>query len=181
MGKILSWGKNRLVTRKKGGTSWQEWNTPIQNTTTVNTTKGEKKEAKIEGGENEAVKYGKNTYQLQAGIRLGAKDKKPVADNDGVVDGEYEVAVIPENITAPGIYINSCCISLEDTFSTEEGIQLTYAFDALTADEGDQLKYGTFTITETTKGDISTASAFSFQEISVEGGEAPASKNLLGK
>lgn len=180
MSKVLSWGKCRLATKKKDGAKWYEWTTPVENSTGVDPTKGEKKEAKIEGGENEAVKYAKTTYVLNTSIRLGAGDKKPVKDADGVVEGEYSVIVIPENITAPGLYIENATISLEDDFTTDVGVILNYAFDALAATFGDQLKVGTFTMTGGAT-DIGSATALSFTPIgNEEDSTVPSAIKLIG-
>ena len=49
--------------------SWIDIPTPVENSTKLTPTKGAKKEAKIEGGENEAVKYAANTYTFEFEIR----------------------------------------------------------------------------------------------------------------
>ena len=68
---VLGWGKPRILVKDLDatGAAWEELPTPVENSTQLATTKGDKQEAKIEGGENEDVKYGKNTYALTFNIR----------------------------------------------------------------------------------------------------------------
>ena len=64
----LSWGKPTIEFGKCGAngaapTTWTKLAyDPVESSTKLTPTKGEKKEAKVEGGENEAVKYARNTY-----------------------------------------------------------------------------------------------------------------------
>lgn len=147
---LLGWGKCRLFAKDLDteGAEWKEWPTPVENTTTLETTKGDKQEAKIEGGENEDVRYAKSTYVLNANIRAAKGRKKPIADSDGIIAHNYAVAVQPEDPDAVGIMIDKAKPSVADTFSTEEGAIWEYAFDALKPENGDQVKMGTVTVTE---------------------------------
>ena len=67
----LSWGKPTIEFGKCGAngaapTTWTELAyDPVESSTKLTPTKGEKKEAKVEGGENEAVKYARNTYAFE--------------------------------------------------------------------------------------------------------------------
>lgn len=153
---IPSWGKPRIVVKKKGetaaSTKFVEFYTPVENSTQLTTTKGEKKEAKIEGGENEAVKYKKNTYALAAQVRIGMENgttvrKKPLADSDGVIDGEFELWLQPEEADGLGLHMETCNISVEDAYTSEDGIILTYTFEAIKADGHDQVEWGKVEIT----------------------------------
>lgn len=159
---ILSWGKCRLILRKVGGSKFIEFFTPVQDSTELATTKGDKKEAKIEGGENEAVKYNKNTYTLSASVRSGYENgknrKKPVADSDGIVEGEYELWLQPENPLAPGMHMAKCVVGVEDTWTAEEGGQWKYSFDAVKEVGHDQVEWGTVTVT----GDYPAPTAVTF-------------------
>lgn len=92
----LSWGKctikiGKLQSSGEAPSSWIDIPTPVENSTKLTPTKGAKKEAKIEGGENEAVKYAANTYTFEFEIRAGKGRRKPVEDTDGVITGEYAV------------------------------------------------------------------------------------------
>lgn len=149
---VIGWGKCRIFIAKlgTGGTpgAWKEVPTPVEDSTSLTTTKGDKTEAKLEGGANEDVKYGRNTYALAYQIRV-AKDKvMPFESNDGVVEGEYAVAVQPEDKDVPGIMIDKSVVSAEDTFSTAEGGAIIYTHDALQPAEGSQVKWGKIVVTE---------------------------------
>lgn len=149
----LGWGLPRQIIRKKGveNAPYIELYKPVEGSTQLTTTKGEKKEAKIEGGENEAVKFNKNTYAMATSIRQGSVNgtprKKPIADSDGVVEGEYEYWLLPENPSAPGMHIPRCTISVEDTWNAADGGQWAYTFDAVKEDGHDQIEWGKVTVT----------------------------------
>lgn len=153
---ILAWGKPQLFIRKvtkAGGGDWITVPTPIEGTTELATTKGDKVEAKIEGGENEAVKYNRSTYACNFNIRSGAEDdgtvrKKPVADDDGVISGNYEFLLAPEDLAAPGFYFAASTLSVEDAFSVAEGASWNYTADALKSGDKKQIVWGTITLTE---------------------------------
>lgn len=150
---ILGWGKPRIILKKEGETDWHELPTPVENSTQLATSKGDKKEAKIEGGENEDVKYTKNTYALNLNIRAAKGRKRPLNDSDGVIAGNYEIVLQPEDPTAIGFHIKRSTASVEDTFTTEEGGIWAYTFDALKpSDGGDQVEWGVVTITSDSDG-----------------------------
>lgn len=147
---VLGWGKCRVFIKDldKSGAKWAELPTPVENSTILETTKGDKQEAKIEGGENEDVRYAKSTYALNLNIRAAKERKKPIKDSDGIIDHNYAVAVQPEDPLAVGIMIDKAKPSVADTFSTEEGAIWEYTFDALKPATGDQCKMGVITVTE---------------------------------
>lgn len=60
----ISWGRPKIEVKKVGESEWKVFATPVEDSTQLETTQGDKLEAKIEGGENEAVRYKSNTYQL---------------------------------------------------------------------------------------------------------------------
>lgn len=146
---VLGWGKCRVFVKDLDtpGAKWEEFPTPVENSTTLETTKGDKKEAKVEGGENEDVRYSKSTYVLNAGIRAAKGRVKPIKDEDGIVAHNYAVAVQPEDPEAIGIYITKAKPSVEDTWSTEEGGIWNYAFDALKNEDTTQVQMGVVKVT----------------------------------
>ncbi len=131
----ISWGKPKIWLSKLDAegkpTTWESVPTPAEGTTTLNTTKGDKKEAKIEGGENEAVKYNRNTFALEFTIRASKGRVKLAEDDDGVIEGEYALKLQPEDPTVQGLSIDRGTLSFEPTYTTEEGIQWKYTIDAL--------------------------------------------------
>ncbi|WP_294616454.1 hypothetical protein [uncultured Bacteroides sp.] len=142
----LSWGKPTIEFGKCGAngaapTTWTKLAfDPVENSTKLTPTKGEKKEAKVEGGENEAVKYAKNTYVFEFEVRAAKGRVKPIEDADGVVEGEYAVRLTPEDATVEGILIDKATVSVEETFDTAEGKKWKYTFDVLKPAEGNQVK-----------------------------------------
>lgn len=142
----LSWGKPTIKIGKLGAngavpTTWIDIPTPVENSTKLTPTKGAKKEAKIEGGENEAVKYAANTYVFEFEIRAGKGRTKPVEDIDGVISGEYAVKLQPEDSSVEGIVIDRSAMSEEETFDTENGKKWKYTFDVLKPKTGNQVKH----------------------------------------
>lgn len=149
---VLGWGKPRAFYKNlDDGTGWKEFPTPVENSTQLATTKGDKKEAKIEGGENEDVKYAKNTYALTLNIRATKGRKRPISDNDGVVAHNYAFALQPEDPDGQGFCFHKAAVSVEDTFTAEEGGIWAYTFDALkAAADKNQIYWGKIIVTEST-------------------------------
>ncbi len=149
---VIGWGKPRIFVKDLDATTpkWEEIPTPVEDSTQLTPTKGEKKEAKIEGGENEDVKYGKNTYALALSIRAAKGRKKPIQDDDGVVAHNYAVAVQPEDPDGQGFCMEKSTVSVEDSFTTAEGGVWAYTFDALKpGKDKKQVHWGKIIVTET--------------------------------
>lgn len=145
---VIGWGKCRILFKNLIGGAWTETPTPVESSTTLTTTKGDKKEAKLEGGANEDVRYNKNTYALEFTIRQAKGKTMPIEHEDGLVSGNYSVAVVPEDPDVPGLMIDKAVVSVEDSFSTDEGGTVKYTFDALQPTSGSQVKTGVVTVTE---------------------------------
>lgn len=149
----VNWGLPRQFVKKLGDPTVKiiEIYRPVESSTQLTTTKGEKKEAKIEGGENEAVKYNKNTYALATAVRQLTEDgkhrPKPLPDSDGIIEGEYEYWLQPEDPTAIGMHMARCKISVEDNWNATDGGNWTYTFDAIKDGTKDQVEWGTVTVT----------------------------------
>lgn len=162
----ISWGKPNIYVRKleTGKTyKWRQLKTPVENSTELVPTKGDKKEAKIEGGGNEDVINSKNTYALSMTFRLAKGETKPFEDTDGVVSDEYEVMLQPEDAAAYGIHIEKARVSLEDSYNADGGIENKYTFDAIKPSSGNTVKWGVVAVTGTT-GSLS----LSFTEVQAE-------------
>lgn len=145
MNKPIGWGKCTIIVKDldEAGAKWKRLATPKEDSTQLTPTKGDKKEATVEGGENEDVKYGKNKYALAYTIRRNTERKKPFVDVDGVVAHRYAVFVQPENINVPGPKLDTTIVTLEDPFDTTDGGQLTYTHDALKPESGNTVKWVT--------------------------------------
>ena len=146
--KALSWGKPRIfVAPIENGVegTWLEVKTPVENSTKLTTTKGDKKEAKVEGGEVECVKYNRNAYALEFEIRVGLENDgtvttPPFEDEDGIIQTTYAVKVQPENPSVPGIYIKNSVVSLEDSWDAENGKINKYTCDVVKATTGKSME-----------------------------------------
>ena len=143
---MLSWGKCKIWIGKLGDSdaapsAWIAVPTPVENSTVLTPTKGDKVEAKIEGGENEAVKYGKNTYSLTFNIRALKGRKKPVEDEDGTIEGYYALKLQPEDATVEGIEIAKGVLSMLPTYNTADGTIWEYTLDVLKPDTGNSIDF----------------------------------------
>lgn len=149
----IGWGKPRVFIKDTEAPSaeWIELPTAVEGTTTLATTKGDKQEAKIEGGENEDVRYNRNTYALSLEIRAAKGRKKPIADEDGLIEHKYEVMLQPEDAAVDGFHMPQTTVSVEDNWDTEDGGSWVYTFDALKKDSTTkQLMWGKVTVEGTT-------------------------------
>lgn len=150
----LAWGKNKhwLEKLNNGEPSGEfiEIYTPAEGTYQLNPTKGDKKEALVEGGDVEAVKYNKNKYDVQFEVRQGNEDgtprKKPIEDVDGVIEGEYRYISQPENVEVEGIVIDRCVVSCEDSLNMTDGGRWKYTIDALKPKTGNTVKWRKITV-----------------------------------
>lgn len=146
----IGWGKPTIFIKNlsKENAKWFKVPTPTQDSVQLTPTKGDKKEAKLEGGDNEDVKYGKNNYELSYQIRLATGKKMPIQHDEGIVEDEYAVAVQPENPEVPsGFIIDKSRVSVEDPFSSDEGGEWTFTHDALKPEKGKKVKWGVITAT----------------------------------
>lgn len=145
----IGWGKPSVYIKNLSDESakWIEIPTPVENSTQLTPTKGDKKEAKIEGGSNEDVKFGKNNYEFAYQIRVADNKTMPISHNEGLVEDEYAVALVPENPKVPGFIIDRTRVSVEDPWSSEEGGAWTYTHDALEPETGKKVKWGVITVT----------------------------------
>ena len=135
----LMWGEALAATAKKkpDGTydEFKRWPECVENALNLITTKGEKKEAKVEGGGVEAVKRAKNVYGLEMSFRRGVVNgqvrKFPIDDDeiDGVVDGVYALRIQPEDKTSGGVSVMEVIISTEDTYTAADGAIKKVTFD----------------------------------------------------
>lgn len=147
---LISWGKCRLFTKNvdKGNSVAYELATPVEDSTELTPTKGDKLEAKIEGGENEDVKYKRSTYVLAYNIRKAKGRKAPFPSVDGLVDDHFGIMCMPEDSTCEGFLIESSTVGVDDTYTTADGAIWAVQHDAVKAQTGDTVKWGTVTVSE---------------------------------
>lgn len=155
MSKILSWGACQPYARKYGsdgskGAEWVKFDVPVEDSTSLDTTEGDKTEATVEGGDNEAVRRSKNKYALSFEERMGAGYKYKFPESDGIVDGEFEFLLVPtENEGAPSLYLPKASATVSDSYTSADGAKIKYTFDALKNDAGyGQVVWGTATIAD---------------------------------
>lgn len=163
---ILSWGKPRIFVKKldsAGESTYQyrELPTPVDDSTNLETTEGDKTEAKIEGGEVEAVRYDKSTYKLTMQFRMKVGSKMPFENSDGVVTDNYEVVLAPEHAEAFGLQMKEAHVSIKSSFTTNDGVLVDVSFDALTQGKDEsgkdipQCQFGVVKVSGTeTAGDL---------------------------
>lgn len=146
----IGWGKPRIFIKRidTGGGTWKEVPTPVQDSTSLETTKGEKMEAKLEGGTNEDVLYKASTYALSYQIRKAKGKTQPFVSNDGIVEGEWACAVQPQDPLVPGIMIHRSVVSADDRYNSQDGFSAVYTHDALQPESGNQVTNGVIKVTE---------------------------------
>ncbi len=149
--KKVGWGKPDTYIKdlEAENPEWMLTPPAVEKSTQLTPTKGEKKEAKVEGGDNEDVLYNANNYDLAYQIRRTSNKTMPIKHVDGVVDHHYAVVVVPKNRTAPGPYIAESAVSVEDNFTTDDGGTDLYTHSAILPDgEERKVKWGIFTVTK---------------------------------
>lgn len=159
----IAWGKPRIFIKDIDGEQtgqnaekWIELPTPVEDSTELSAEKGDKLEAKIEGGENEDVKYKRSTYTLAFNIRKAKKRQAPFPSVDGVVDHHFAVLLQPEDPTVEGFYISSTTVSVDETFTAADGAMWQCQLECIKANKGDTVKWGIV--------DTATAGKISFTE-----------------
>lgn len=148
---FIGWGKPRVLYKDldDSSASWREMPPIVESSTELTPTKGDKNEAKIEGGEIEDVKYNRNTYALACQVRAAKGRECPIEHNDGVVSHNYAVVVQPEDASVTGLCIIKAAVSVEDSFTSDEGGAWTFTFDALKKSSSlKQVYWGVIDITE---------------------------------
>ena len=130
---VLSWGKPTI---KIDGTALAY--TPVENSTQLTVTKGDKKEAVVEGGGVEAVKYKKSKSQLKFNIRRAKGRTFPLTIKGGVCEGEHTLALEPEENGAPGFTMARTIITVDETYTAADGAIWEVAVDPLEPSDGSE-------------------------------------------
>ena len=147
---VISWGQPKIWIKKLAtGATYQLLPTPVEDSTQLETTKGDKVEAKIEGGENEDVRVKRSTYALMLNIRKAKARVAPIASSDGLVTDNYEVILQPEDPDCPGFKIDKTTVSIVDSYTAADGAIWEMQFDALKPDSGATVKWGVVSGTTT--------------------------------
>ncbi len=144
----ISWGKIAIDVRnyKSGAYDSSDIFTrlsiPVENSTQINVTAGETREAKQEGGENVDVKTGANTYELVFRLFVKRTDETPypaiLNAVNGVVKGEKNIRVVPvDDSECYGMEMARASVSCVENFTSEEGVTLEYHCNGLLDDAPD--------------------------------------------
>lgn len=137
---VTTWGKPSIYVRNLSDATnnWKKLDTPKEDTTQLNPTKGDTTEAKEEGGGIVDSKTTKSTYELvyQEFIKKGLPQPFPTID--GIIEGNYAIAVQPEDAENPGCYIGNSTVSVEESYSSADGALMQYTHKALVP-EGDEV------------------------------------------
>lgn len=145
----IPWGKPRIFAfcteadsdHYNDGKAYEIF-TPVENSTQLTVTKGEKLEAKIEGGENEDAKYKRSTYSTAFNVRKAKGRRAPFPAENGVVNDHFGFILQPEDDTTEGFLIEKNTVSVDDTFTAADGAIWECQLEALKAEEGDTVKWG---------------------------------------
>lgn len=140
---VLSWGEPTVEIAALGGTgslSWSALPEIKQGTATLETEQGDKTEALDEGGSVVDARYAKSKYTFSCSIFIKKGDSKPIEDVDGVVTTNYALRLTPEDPAAAGFLLPKTNVSVQETWSSEEGGLWVYTFSALKPDEGTMLQ-----------------------------------------
>ncbi len=146
---VILWGKPAItISNQTGATitsSALNVDTPVINTTQLSTERGEKHEAQIEGGGNEAVRYDRGKHTLEFEVRFAKARIMPLQDQcqDGIIKGSYKIEVAdPNDNTAPKMTMNDAVGSYEDILNADDGARRHYYFDSqVPTGGGDQITW----------------------------------------
>lgn len=136
---VLNWGKPKIEVCEydangfPSNPNWVELPTPVEGTTAMSTTEGEKTEAKEEGGGIVDSQQKKATYALQ--FALFEKGTKPIDDNDGIVSKNYALRLTPQDTNLNGFILKKCSVGYQYTWTAADGGRWVYTFTALVPDD----------------------------------------------
>lgn len=135
---VIGWGKPSIYVQELGSTKneWIKIDTPKEDTTQLNPTKGDTMQATEEGGGTVDRKQKKSSYELAYQLFIKKGKAQPYQTIDGVIEGNYRVAVQPEDAEIPGVYLGNTTIGSEESLSTSDGSLINYTHSALIP-EGD--------------------------------------------
>ncbi len=140
----ISWGKPKVEYGVSTGgaqaASWKEMPEIRENTATLTTEQGEVTEAKEEGGEIVDVKRAKSKFTFTCNVFVKKGDTAPIPDNDGIVSDDYSLRVTPEDDACTGFVLDCCTVSAQVSYTTAEGMDIVYTFEAKKPASGNTFK-----------------------------------------
>lgn len=142
---VLSWGKPTIkVADLSSGypSSDSEWTalpTPVQGTTTMETSEGDNVQALEEGGGVVDSYTNKSQFQLTLELFEKKGETKPIEDNDGVITKNYALRLIPEDPTCTGFEMRKTAVTFRYTWNANDGGRWVYVFTALVPDDNGKM------------------------------------------
>lgn len=137
---VINWGKCTIFVQKLNGSTaataagWTKLPTPKEDTTELTTNDGDTLEAREEGGALVDVVRKSSTYELAYGLFHKNGIALPLKAINGVVGGDYALALQPEDPKTAGIYMGRTSVSTNDTYTTADGGLTTYTHSAKVPD-----------------------------------------------
>lgn len=180
---VTSWGKCSIFIQKVGTkkNEWDKLDTPKEDSTQITPTKGDTMTQTEEGGGTVDRKTKKSTYEAAYQLFYKKAVAQPFQTIDGVIEGNYRLAIQPEDPELPGVYMGNTTVGAEEAYTTADGALITYTHSALipdgdpvaktTDDKGDDVycAYRWRIITATKQSGGKYALTFKYPEGSTEG------------
>lgn len=143
---ILSWGKPKVeIAPYVNGElpvtpTWTALPEIKQGTATLETEQGDKTEALDEAGDVVDVRFAKSKYTFSCSLYIKKNDTKPIEDSDGIITTNYAMRLTPEDSAAMGFMFPKTNVSVQETWSSEEGGLWVYTFSAIKPESGSTLQ-----------------------------------------
>lgn len=176
MAKAISWGKPEIYIAASGTAlgntfAWELLSTPVEDSTNLTGTQGDKTEATIEGGEAEATQFKAATFELAMNVRMALENNEKhrllptemygkkevtisstltsVVDLDNYSASSVAVVLIPADAKAPGFYCPNASVSIMETYTAADGAQweITLAPN-VPSGGGKAIQFGKYTATK---------------------------------
>lgn len=133
---VTSWGKCSIFVQKVGSkkNEWDKLDTPKEDSTQITPTKGDTMTQTEEGGGTVDRKTKKSTYEAAYQLFYKKGVAQPFQTIDGVIEGNYRLAIQPEDPELPGVYMGNTTVGAEEAYTTADGALITYTHSALIPD-----------------------------------------------
>ena len=133
---VTSWGKCSIFIQKVGTkkNEWDKLDTPKEDSTQITPTKGDTMTQTEEGGCTVDRKTKKSTYEAAYQLFYKKAVAQPFQTIDGVIEGNYRLAIQPEDPELPGVYMGNTTVGAEEAYTTADGALITYTHSALIPD-----------------------------------------------
>lgn len=133
---VTSWGKCSIFIQKVGTkkNEWDKLDTPKENSTQITPTKGDTMTQTEEGGGTVDRKTKKSTYEAAYQLFYKKAVAQPFQTIDGVIEGNYRLAIQPEDPELSGVYMGNTTVGAEEAYTTADGALITYTHSALIPD-----------------------------------------------